>query len=196
MKKEPLSKWGWVRWLDVIYWKGKRQMKSPTGPWEGLARHYFVISVTVFTVAEGCLQCGEPGFPVSVMADYRNLKSQSFPTQQHSGDLYLMQTTDLSISQSVNSYWLPARSKDGSPGVAVESTASLQKAFSVMGGASLHLMCPGLSGGLDKMQILIQEVWCGPWDSAFLLVLRWRCAAVCSPYTKRTRPQKQSVIVS
>lgn len=77
-------------------------MKSPTGPWVCLARHYFVICVTVSIVAEGCLQCGDQGFPVSVIANYRNLKIQSFPIQQHSGGLYLMKTTDLSISQSTD----------------------------------------------------------------------------------------------
>ena len=89
-------------------------MKPSTEPWACLARHHFVTSVTVFTVAEGCLQRGEWGSPVSVIADYRNLKSRSFPIQQHSGGLYILRTTDLSISQSINSYWLSIMSKDGS----------------------------------------------------------------------------------
>lgn len=52
-------------------------MESSNGPRACLARHYFVISV--FMVAEGCIRCGEEGFPVSVIDDYRNLKSRSFP---------------------------------------------------------------------------------------------------------------------
>ena len=79
-------------------------MKSSTEPWACLARHHFVTSVTVFTVAEGCFQCGEWGSPVSVIVDYRNLKSRSFPIRQHSRGLYILQTTDLSISQSINRY--------------------------------------------------------------------------------------------
>lgn len=79
-------------------------MKPSAEPWACLARHHFVTSVVVFTVAEGCLQRGEWGSPVSVIADYRNLKSRSFPIRQHSGGLYILRTTDLSISQSINRY--------------------------------------------------------------------------------------------
>lgn len=78
-------------------------MKSSTEPLECLARHYFVISVIVFIAAKGLL-CDETGFPVSVIADYRNLKSWSFPIRKHSWGLYLMQTIDFSISQSVDMY--------------------------------------------------------------------------------------------
>lgn len=79
-------------------------MKSSIELWVCSARHSFVISVTVFIVAKGHLHCGEAEFPVSVIGDYRNLKSWSFPTQQHSGGLYFMQTIDFSISQSVDTY--------------------------------------------------------------------------------------------
>jgi hypothetical protein len=80
-------------------------MMSSSGLGACLARHCFVIPVChCFYGYEGHLRCGERDSLVSVITDYRNLETRSFPIQQHSGGLYLMQATDFSINQSACMY--------------------------------------------------------------------------------------------
>lgn len=79
--------------------RARVQVRSSLAPWVYSARPYLINSVTVSIVGKGYLRSSEQDSPVSLITDYRNLKSQSFPTQQHSGGLYLMHSTDFSINQ-------------------------------------------------------------------------------------------------
>lgn len=63
-----------------------------------------LLSMSLFLELQGAASSAVSQDSVSVTADYGNLKSRSFPIQPHSGGLYLTQTTDLSITQSINRY--------------------------------------------------------------------------------------------
>ena len=83
-----------------------------------------------------------------------------------------MQTTDLSISQSINQQMRIDRllcTKTAQEEEQVQSAAQLSCGCRVLSRASsLPLRCPELSGDLSKIQSLIQEVRPGARDSSLL----------------------------
>lgn len=168
MIKEPLSKWGWVRWLDVIYRKGKGQMKSSTGPWERLARLFSTISNTTDLLQGDALERwgGIPCFSNRWLQELEKLVISKTPIPRGPVSNAKHWFCNQSISRYVLiAYCAQRQFKKSLP----KRTIQLHKlGWGWYTSSSLTSVGTGLSMTLEKMQILILEAW-----GSSLLLINW-----------------------